>query len=70
MGSINVPGLHLHFLSEDLKRGGHLLECRPRRVRAGVQFIFTLELALPRSVDYLSWEFRRDISQDLNKAEK
>jgi len=70
MGSLNVPGLHLHFLSEDLKRGGHLLECRPRRVRAGVQCIYTLELALPRSLDYLSWDFRRDIYQDLSKAEK
>ena len=69
MGSINVPGLHLHFLSEDLQRGGHLLECRPRRVRAGIQFIYTLELALPRSLDYLSWDFRRDIYQDLKKAE-
>ncbi len=70
MGSINVPGLHLHFLSRDVNRGGHLLECRPRGVRVGVQFIYTLELALPRSLDYLSWDFRRDIRQDLNRAEK
>ena len=70
MGSLSVPGLHLHFLSADLQHGGHLLECRPCKVRAGVQLINTLELALPISLDYLTWDFRRDINQDLNEAEK
>ncbi len=70
MGSVNVPGLHLHFLSADFRSGGHLLECRPRKVRVGVQFISRLELALPLSLDYLVWDFRRDIRQDLNQAER
>jgi len=70
MASLSVPGLHLHFLSADLRSGGHLLECRPRRVRAGVQFIHRLELALPLSLDYLTWDFRRDIRQDLHQAER
>jgi acetolactate decarboxylase len=70
MSSLSVPGLHLHFLSADLKQGGHLLDCRPRKIRAGVQLINTLELGLPMSLDYLTWDFKRDIGQDLNKAEK
>jgi acetolactate decarboxylase len=68
--SLSVPGLHLHFLSADRQRGGHLLECRPSRVRAGVQFISSLELALPMGLDYLTWDFCRDTKQDLDKAEK
>jgi acetolactate decarboxylase len=70
VGSLNVPGLHLHFLSADRQRGGHLLECRPSHVRVGVQLISILELALPMSLDYLTWDFRRDTKQDLDKAEK
>lgn len=70
MGSLNVPGLHLHFLSADLRYGGHLLECRPKKVCVGVQIINKLELKLPISLDYLTWDFSRDTSQDLNKAEK
>jgi acetolactate decarboxylase len=70
MSSVSVPGLHLHFLSADLRQGGHLLECVPRKVRAGVQMIGTLELSLPISLDYLTWDFTRDIGQDLDKAEK
>ncbi|MBW1800092.1 MAG: acetolactate decarboxylase, partial [Deltaproteobacteria bacterium] len=68
--SLSVPGLHLHFLSADLQHGGHLLECRPRKVRVGVQLINSLELALPMSLDYLTWDFNRDIGRDLNSAEK
>jgi acetolactate decarboxylase len=70
VSSLSVPGLHLHFLSADRQRGGHLLECRPTRVRAGVQFISSLELALPMGLDYLTWDFSRDTKQDLDKAEK
>jgi acetolactate decarboxylase len=70
LASLSVPGLHLHFLSADRRQGGHLLECRPRRVRVGVQFIATLELGLPMSLDYLTWDFRRDTGADLDKAER
>jgi len=70
MSSLNVPGLHLHFLSADLQQGGHLLECVPRKARVGVQFLSTLELSLPISLDYLTLDFTRDIEQDLDKVEK
>jgi acetolactate decarboxylase len=70
LSSINVPGLHLHFLSANRKRGGHLLECRPNRVEVGVQMLSTLELALPVSLDYLTWDFRRNTEADLSKAEQ
>jgi len=52
------------------RRGGHLLECVPTEVRVGVQMIYHFELSLPRSLDYLTWDFQRDIRADLHKAEK
>ncbi|HTX92637.1 MAG TPA: acetolactate decarboxylase [Anaerolineales bacterium] len=70
MASVNVPGLHLHFLTQDRQRGGHLLECQVKRVKAEIQFIYTLELSLPLNLDYLTWDFQRDIQGDLDKAEK
>lgn len=70
MSSISVPGMHLHFLSDDLAHGGHLLTCRPRRVRVGVQPLHTVELALPTTPYYLGWDFKRDVAGDLEKAEK
>ena len=70
MASINVPGWHLHFLSADLQHGGHLLECRPKSISVGVQFLPALELALPMDLNFLTCDFTRDISSDLEKAEK
>ncbi len=69
LGSVSVPGLHLHFLSDDRCHGGHLLECQPRKIEAGVQMLTMLELALPMSLDYLTWDFQRDTETDLSQAE-
>ena len=70
LSSLSVPGLHLHFLSADLRRGGHVLECIPRKARVSIQLIHKLELSLPMTSDYLNLEFHRNIDQDLNEAEK
>ena len=60
MQSVNVPGLHLHFLSDDRTQGGHLLSCRPSRVRASVQFIPRWNWVADRALDDLTWDFRRN----------
>lgn len=70
MGAVSVPGMHLHFLSDDLQHGGHLLECRPRQINAGIQFLHSVEIGLPTSLEFLTADFQRDIALDLNKAEK
>lgn len=70
MSSLSVPGLHLHFLSADVKRGGHLLHCDVKNFRAGIQILDRLELSLPKTLDYLTWDFQRNIARDLDKAEK
>lgn len=70
MASLSVPGLHLHFLSCDSLHGGHLLECITQKIEVGIQFIHQLELSLPMTLDYLTWDFQRDIEQDLDQAEK
>lgn len=70
MDSLSVPGVHLHFLTEDKTSGGHLLECRPRSLKLELQYLYTLELSLPSNLDFLTWDFQRDIGRDLDKAEK
>jgi len=70
MASLNVPGLHLHFLSNDRRHGGHLLACRTQSVTVEIQVIHTLELSLPMTHDYLTRDFERDTAADLEEAEK
>ncbi len=70
MQSVAVPGYHLHFLTADKQHGGHLLECRPRRIRIGLQHLARVELELPITIDYMTANFERDVGADLEEAEK
>lgn len=70
MSSLVVPGVHLHFLSEDRQSGGHLLECRAARARIGVQILRSLHMDLPVTMDYLTADFQRDSARDLHQAER
>jgi len=69
MSSLSVPGIHLHFLSEDRRFGGHLLQCRAVRARIGLQILRSLRMDLPVTMDYLTADLQRDPRQDLRKAE-
>jgi len=69
MSSISVPGLHLHFISEDVQHGGHLMSCCPKGIKVGIQFIHSLKMDIPLSLDYLTCDFKRDTAKDLDKAE-
>jgi acetolactate decarboxylase len=70
MPSLNAPGYHLHFISDDRRRGGHLLSCAVESARIGMQHIPLLEVALPVTFDYLTADLSRDVSKDLRKAEQ
>ena len=70
MSSLSVPGHHLHFLSEDIAAGGHLISCTPRRVSVSIQPIHRLELNMPMTADYLRLHFQRNLGADIDKIEK
>jgi acetolactate decarboxylase len=69
MESLNAPGYHIHFLSEDRQHGGHLIECVPGKVRIGIQHVPKLDVGLPITLDYLTTDLTRDVGKDLDKAE-
>lgn len=52
--SLLNPGYHLHFLSADRKCGGHLHRCSLHRMRIEMEFIASLTLNLPVTLDYLT----------------
>ena len=70
MPSLNAPGYHLHFISDDRRQGGHLLSCAVKSARIGMQHIPLLEVALPVTLDYLTADLSRDTRKDLQKAEQ
>lgn len=68
--SVNVPGFHFHFITRDFTAGGHLLRCEPSRLDLRLQPFFSMELTLPKTLDYLTASFTRDAKRDLEKAER
>jgi len=50
---VNVPGYHLHFLSSDRLRGGHLLDCRLKEGRVKAASLSRFSLVLPGNRDFL-----------------
>ncbi len=70
MESLNAPGYHLHFLTEDRRHGGHLIDCALKEARISIQHVPKLDLGLPITLDFLTANLTRDIGKDLDKAEK
>jgi acetolactate decarboxylase len=67
--TLNVPGYHLHFVSDDRQSGGHLLQCRGTNLRLQIQREGDYHIALPETEDFFKADLRRDPAADLAKAE-
>ncbi len=70
MGGVNVPGFHLHFLTEDHAHGGHLLDCRTSEVKIEIHETPEFELGLPETTDFMRADLSKDRSAALKKAEE
>jgi acetolactate decarboxylase len=69
LSSVAVPGYHLHFLTADKQHGGHLLECRAINIKISLQHVSRIELGLPITLDFMTADLSRDITEDLKEAE-
>jgi acetolactate decarboxylase len=67
--TLNVPGYHLHFVSADRTRGGHLLQCRGSNLSLQLQREGDYRIAFPETEDFLKADLRRDPAGDLARAE-
>ena len=67
---LNVPGYHLHFVSDKRNFGGHLLECRVRDPVIKIDYIRQIEVTLPPGGDFDGTDLRISDQNSLNKAEK
>jgi acetolactate decarboxylase len=65
-----VPGYHLHFVTEDRRAGGHLLECRVAHGELYVDHEADLRLELPAGIDSVEPDATPSKSDVLNRVEK
>src|SRR4051812_38269451 len=68
--TLNITGWHLHFIADDHISGGHVLDCRGVGLRAQIQELADLRIALPETASFLQADLTRDPSSDLDVAER
>ena len=66
---LNVPGYHWHFLSDDRKIGGHVLDCRARELKVRYDVCRDWLIKLDASTEFNSANLGEDLSQDLRRVE-
>jgi len=67
---VNVPGYHLHFITEDRKAGGHILEIQLANATAQVDVTAGFAMQLPSSGDFYEVNLSGDLQDELERIEK
>lgn len=67
--TLNVPGYHLHLLSDDHRHGGHVLDLEAARLSLELHTEQHLHLVLPETPGFLKADLTGDPSAALAKAE-
>lgn len=67
---INVPGFHLHFISQDRTFGGHLLDCRLISGTASLDETASILLVLPTDKAFQQADLAKDWQAAIHQAEK
>ena len=69
-GAVSIAGYHLHFISDDRRHGGHVLDIQARELSVELQRVTDLHVAIPETREFLEAELRVDNSEALRAAEE
>jgi acetolactate decarboxylase len=67
---IEVSGYHLHFISEDRSRGGHVLDSLAGDLRIGIDLSSELHVELPPGVDLVDAEVAAATHAAIDRVER
>lgn len=70
MSSLNSTGWHFHFISDDKKIGGHVLELHLADGEAQFDKTAAFRMNLPAKENFQELNFDRDLKEDIRKAEQ
>jgi len=64
---VNLPGWHLHFVTEDETGGGHVLDVQVGKVRVELDETPVLQIVLPQTNEYRLVNLARDTEADARR---
>ncbi len=69
MDGINMPGWHLHFLSEDRTKGGHVFNVSLKEGKAEVDKINNIYINLPKNPAFDTYSLKQDLQEEIKSVE-
>ena len=70
MDGINMPGWHLHFLSDDRTKGGHVFDVSIKEGTVRLDKINRVEIYLPKDAAFDTYSLKNVSEEEINKVEK
>jgi acetolactate decarboxylase len=70
MAGMNFPGYHFHFLSDDQRRGGHMVDFTATNVTVEYDRIHRFEVQLPGSPAFDAFDFSPDRSTEARTIQR
>jgi acetolactate decarboxylase len=70
MDGINAPGWHLHFLSEDRTKGGHVFDLKMIRGAVKLDKIQRIEIQLPREPAFDTYALKSASQDEIKQVEQ
>lgn len=67
---LNVPGYHLHFITEDRTAGGHVLEFTIKDAELSLDYTSELYIIFPDTEEFNSLDLTKSRKEELEEAEK
>ena len=66
---MNLPGWHIHFISEDLTKGGHILKLSGEKVSYKLNKLTGWDLVLPETKEFSTFNLKEDLSKKTEAVE-
>lgn len=70
LNGLSIEGYHFHFLSDDKSQGGHVLDFSAGDLTVEIAKIKDFHLSIPQDEDFMNYNFKTNIHNDLEKVEK
>ncbi len=66
---MNLPGWHIHFLSKDLTKGGHILKVDGNSIRFKLNQLNGWNVYLPHTEGFSNWDLTEDLKEKTKAVE-
>lgn len=65
----NITGYHFHFLSDDKKGGGHIIDLLTNEIIIEIDQLNSFTVDIPQTKDFIDFDFKKDRREEVRRVE-